>query len=66
MKSQRLFRNVFRSIVKLFDVCAYACSGNVLKVQALLAKCGEHRTTEESTEEDLWKLDAIGGLPRYC
>mmetsp|Transcript_8280 Transcript_8280/g.24366 ORF Transcript_8280/g.24366 Transcript_8280/m.24366 type:complete len:927 (+) Transcript_8280:125-2905(+) len=42
----------------VLDVCAYACSGNVLKVQALLAKCGEHRTTEESTEEDLWKLDA--------
>ena len=29
-----------------------------MKVQALLAKCGEHRTTEESTEEDSWKLDA--------
>ncbi|CAL6276660.1 unnamed protein product [Bathycoccus prasinos] len=42
----------------VLDVCAYACSGNVLKVQALLAKCGEHRTTEESTEEDSWKLDA--------
>jgi 26S proteasome regulatory subunit N1 len=42
----------------VLDVCAYACSGNVLKVQALLAKCGEHRTTEESTEVDSWKLDA--------
>lgn len=42
----------------VLDVCAYACSGNVLKVQALLAKCGEHRTTGESTEEDSWKLDA--------
>jgi len=34
------------------DSCAYAGTGNVLKVQELLAMCGEHIETEESTA---WK-----------
>ncbi|GLC40481.1 hypothetical protein PLESTB_000708900 [Pleodorina starrii] len=35
--------------VVTLDSCAYAGTGNVLKVQGLLALCGEHITTDEST-----------------
>jgi len=38
----------------VLDVCAYAGSGNVLKVQSLLAKCGEH---PEVDEDDEWMTD---------
>ena len=34
----------------VLDVCAYAGSGNVLKIQSLLAKCGEHPEAEEGDE----------------
>ena len=34
----------------VLDLCAYAGSGNVLKVQSLLAKCGEHPEVEEDNE----------------
>ena len=37
----------------VLDGCAYAGSGNVLKVQELLALCGEHIETEEATA---WKV----------
>ncbi|KAF6261976.1 26S proteasome regulatory complex [Scenedesmus sp. NREL 46B-D3] len=36
----------------VLDGCAYAGTGNVLKVQELLALCGEHIETEEATA---WK-----------
>jgi len=32
-------------------VCAYAGTGNVLEVQALLARCGEHPDLEEDAAE---------------
>ena len=54
----KTFPERISSIVKLFSTLGDMLARNVLKVQALLAKCGEHRTTEESTEEDLGKLDA--------
>ena len=38
----------------VLDVCAYAGSGNVLKIQSLLAKCGEH---PEADEGDEWIAD---------
>jgi 26S proteasome regulatory subunit N1 len=37
----------------VLDGCAYAGTGNVLKVQELLALCGEHIETEEATA---WKV----------
>lgn len=36
----------------VLDACAYAGTGNVLKVQELLGLCGEHIETEEATA---WK-----------
>lgn len=39
----------------VLDVCAYAGSGNVLKIQSLLAKCGEHPDTDD--EENEWVAD---------
>ena len=38
----------------VLDVCAYAGSCNVLKIQSLLAKCGEH---PEADEGDEWIAD---------
>jgi 26S proteasome regulatory subunit N1 len=40
----------------VLDGCAYAGTGNVLKVQELLALCGEHIETEEATA---WKVRAV-------
>jgi hypothetical protein len=37
----------------VLDTCAYAGSGNVLKVQEMLAMCGEHVDAEEGAE---WKV----------
>jgi 26S proteasome regulatory subunit N1 len=37
----------------VLDSCAYAGTGNVLKVQELLGLCGEHIETEEATA---WKV----------
>lgn len=45
----------------VLDSCAYAGSGNVLKVQELLALCGEHIETEEATA---WKT--VHQLPAVC
>jgi hypothetical protein len=39
----------------VLDSCAYAGTGNVLKVQELLGLCGEHIETEEATA---WKVSA--------
>ena len=47
------------------DSCAYAGTGNVLKVQELLAMCGEHIETEESTA---WKVSGRSNgqfFPRF-
>jgi hypothetical protein len=46
----------------VLDGCAYAGTGNVLKVQELLALCGEHIETEEATA---WKV-GMGYLKVYC
>jgi 26S proteasome regulatory subunit N1 len=43
----------------VLDGCAYAGTGNVLKVQELLALCGEHIETEEATA---WKVGRAVGL----
>jgi hypothetical protein len=40
----------------VLDSCAYAGTGNVLKVQELLGLCGEHIETEEATA---WKVCEI-------
>lgn len=42
----------FRSFANtLVDVCAYAGSGNVLKVQQLLHICSEHFDSKEKEED---------------
>lgn len=43
------------------EVCAYAGSGNVLKVQAMLARCGEHPDLE-SEESDGTRGDGAGDV----
>lgn len=47
----------------VLDSCAYAGSGNVLKVQELLALCGEHIETEEATA---WKVRGAVGRGFVC
>lgn len=47
----------------VLDSAAYAGSGNVLKVQELLALCGEHIETEEGTA---WKVGAGDGDAVLC
>jgi len=46
----------------VLEVCAYAGSGNVLKIQSLLAKCGEHPEAEEGDEwvSDPQSVAALG------
>lgn len=39
------------------ESCAYAGSGNVLKVQELLAVCGEH--IEAEGEAEAWKVRVV-------
>ena len=42
----------FRSMAStLVDICAYAGTGNVLKVQHLLHICSEHYDAKEAAEE---------------
>ena len=41
------------------EACAYAGTGNVLKVQSMLAMCGEHIDVEEGQE---WKVRVEANL----
>jgi 26S proteasome regulatory subunit N1 len=50
--AKTLDERVSRFLQVVLDVCAYAGTGDVLKVQQLLALCGEHIETEEATA---WK-----------
>ena len=45
----------------VLETCAYAGTGDVLKVQQMLATAGEHITTEDDTA---WKVCAAA--PRAC
>ncbi|KAL4435475.1 hypothetical protein ABPG77_006237 [Micractinium sp. CCAP 211/92] len=50
--AKTLDERVSRFLQVILDVCAYAGTGDVLKVQQLLAICGEHIEAEEGTA---WK-----------
>ena len=47
--AKTLSERISQFCVVTLDSCAYAGSGNVLKVQQLLAQCGEHITTDDNT-----------------
>jgi len=41
----------------LVEICAYACTGNVLKIQQLLHICSEHYEQEKESEKKDKKKD---------
>lgn len=41
------------------ETCAYAGTGDVLKVQDMLFLCGEHISTDDTT---FWKVRAVPSL----
>lgn len=51
--ARSLNERIRRFATTVLDTCAYAGSGNVLKVQEMLAMCGEHIDAEEGAE---WKV----------
>lgn len=51
--ARSLDERVARLAATMLDTCAYAGSGNVLKVQEMLAMCGDHIDAEEGSE---WKV----------
>jgi hypothetical protein len=57
--SQQITKTLTEQVSKyaqvVLDSCAYAGTGNVLKVQELLGLCGEHIETEDATA---WKVRA--------
>jgi hypothetical protein len=58
--TKTLTEHVSKYAQVVLDSCAYAGTGNVLKVQELLGLCGEHIETEEATT---WK---VCGGHRFC
>lgn len=50
--ARTLPERISTALQTILDVCAYAATGDVLKIQKLLAVCGEHIEVEESEE---WK-----------
>ena len=54
-----LHEKVSKVAAVTLDTCAYAGSGNVLKVQEMLALCGEHIDAEEGAE---WKVRLLYDL----
>lgn len=51
--AKTLSERISRYCQVVLDSCAYAGTGNVLKVQELLALCGEHI---ETTDDTAWKV----------
>ncbi|VDN57153.1 unnamed protein product [Dracunculus medinensis] len=64
VESLRVLPEPFGSMVStLVDVCAYAGTGNVLKIQKLLHICSEHyetKDTKKKSKDDKKKNDLIG------
>ncbi|GIL54030.1 hypothetical protein Vafri_9585 [Volvox africanus] len=61
--AKTLSERISQFAVVTLESCAYAGTGNVLKVQGLLAMCGEHITTDEaSAHKTIHQGAAVLGL----
>lgn len=56
--AKTLSERVSKFAVATLESCAYAGTGDVLRVQALLAQCGEHIATED--DDSGWKVGQLG------